>query len=194
MKINKQTVLQQHTMSKEEITKKICQDCWEYFKTVLDIVREPILILDKNLNVVTANDSFLRMFQMESKDIEHKLVYKLNDGQWNIPSLHTLLEDILPKNLFFKGFEITHDFPFIGRKNMTVNARQINFSSENSIAELSSPIVFLAIEDTTAIMTVAETLTTHVKEVSSRNTARTHKLEMYIEKLEKEINEIKENL
>src|SRR5689334_3748764 len=80
-------------------------ESWTYIKTVVDIVREPVLILDKDLHVMVANDSFYRIFQVEAKDTQHKLVYDLGDGQWNIPALRKLLDEILPKNTFFKGFE-----------------------------------------------------------------------------------------
>ena len=68
----------------------------------MDIVREPVLILDKNLQVLAANDPFYRTFQVEAKDTEKKIVYELGNGQWDIPDLRKLLEDILPKNTFFK--------------------------------------------------------------------------------------------
>src|SRR3989338_74977 len=62
------------------------QESWTYIKTVVDVVREPILILDQDLRVMTANESFYRMFQVEPKDTENKVVYELGNGQWNIRS------------------------------------------------------------------------------------------------------------
>src|SRR5690606_28210977 len=99
---------------------------WVYIKSTVDVVREPVLILDKNLSVMAANESFYRLFQVEQKNTENKLVYELGNGQWDIPALRKLLEDILPKNTFFKGFEVSHEFPVIGHKNMLLNARQIH--------------------------------------------------------------------
>src|SRR3989338_924244 len=128
---------------------------WTYIKTVVDVVREPILILDKDLRVMAANDSFYRTFQVELKDTEKRIVYELGNGQWNIPALRKLLEDILPKNSFFKGFEVDHEFPFIGRKVMILNARQIHFK-EDAVSEQFPPIILLAIEDVTEMMVVAE--------------------------------------
>jgi len=172
-----------------DFVERLGKGCWAYVKTVVDIVREPILVLDKDLRVIAANESFYRMFQVEQKDTEGALVYELGNGQWNIPALRKLLEKILPKNTFFKDFEVTHEFPFIGLKAMILNARQIN-----SIPELFPSIIFLAIEDNTAMMAVAETLAVHVKDLASKNAERTWKLEMYIDKLEKEMIEIKEKL
>jgi len=180
-------------LSEDAFFERASKECWTYIKTVVDIVREPILILDKNLRVMAANDSFYRMFQVEAKDTEGTVVYELGNGQWNIPALRKLLEEILPKNTFFKGFEMTHDFPFIGRKAMILNARQIHFTG-NGLPELFPQIIFLAIEDGTPMMAVAETLAVHVKELASKNAERTWKLEMYIDSLEKEIEKIKEKL
>jgi len=105
------------------------EQSWTYIKTVVDVVREPILILDNKLRVMAANESFYRTFQVSAKDTEERIIYELGNGQWNIPGLRKLLEDILPKNSFFKEFEVTHIFPVIGRKVMILNARQIHFKS-----------------------------------------------------------------
>src|SRR3989344_9288270 len=163
---------------------------WTYIKTVVDIVREPILVLDKDLRGMAANESFYRTFQVESKDTEGKVVYELGNGQWNIPALRKLLEDILQKNTFFKGFEVTHEFPFIGQKVMILNAREIHFKDDD-VSEIFPPIILLAMEDVTEIMAMAETLATHAKELESRLTKHTKTLEVHIGKLEKEIEELK---
>lgn len=173
-----------------DLVEHLWEKSWTYIKTVVDVVREPVLILDQDLRVMAANDSFYRTFQVELKDTEGSIVYKLGNGQWNIPALRKLLEDILPKNTFFKGFEVDHEFPFIGRKIMILNARQIHFK-EDAVSEQLPPIILLAIEDVTHMMIVAETLATHAKEIEVKLTERTHKLEITIERLEKEIKEFK---
>ncbi len=165
------------------------EESWTYIKTVVDVVREPVLILDKNLRVMAANESFYRTFQVEPKDTEKKIVYDLGNGQWNIPALKKLLEDILPKNTFFKDFEVAHDFPVIGRKVMILNARQIHV--EEGSSGLFPPIILLAMEDVTEMMVVAETLASHANQLETKLTERTQNLEIHIGKLEKEINELK---
>ena len=160
---------------------------WTYIKTLVDVVREPVLILDKNFSVMAANESFYRTFQVEPKDTERKIVYELGNGQWNIPALRKLLEDILPKNTFFKGFEVAHEFPSIGRKVMILNARQIHVEEDATFP----PIILLAIEDVTEMMIVAETLASHTKRVETNLTERTNRLEDHIGKLEKEIKGLK---
>src|SRR4051812_29380380 len=81
-----------------DINSQLWEKSWTYIKSVVDVVREPVLILDKDLKVMTANESFYRAFQVESADTEKKNVYELGNGQWNIPALRKLLEDILPQN------------------------------------------------------------------------------------------------
>ena len=179
-----------HLSTGSDFTKRVLDESWAYIKTVVDIVREPILILDKDLRIRGANESFYRTFQVEPKDTESKIVYEIGNGQWNIPSLRKLLEDILPKNTFFKGFEVTHVFPFIGRKVMILNARQIYFD-ESGTSELFPSIILLAIEDVTDMMVVAETLATHANQTEARYTARTQKLESQVKKLEKQIVALK---
>jgi PAS domain-containing protein len=67
---------------------------WAYIKTIVDTATEPFLVLDKDLCVLAANRSYYKLFQVEIKDTEHKYVYELGDGEWNLPALKTLLLDI----------------------------------------------------------------------------------------------------
>lgn len=177
-------------ITEDDFVERLWQESWAYIKTIVDIVREPILILDKDLRVMAANESFCRIFQVESKDTESKIVYELGNGQWNIPALRKLLEDILPKNTFFNGFEVSHEFPFIGKKIMILNSRQIHFK-ENSTSKLFPPIILLAMEDVTEIMVVAETFASHTNQLQDRLIKKSHKLELNIEKLKKEIEKLK---
>jgi hypothetical protein len=172
---------------------KIWERSWSYIKTVVDVVREPVLVLDKDFKVLVANEPFYRTFHVEPADTESKVVYELGDGQWNIPALKKLLEDILPKNTFFKGFEVVHDFPFIGHKVMVLNARQIHLSKEEGSSEKFPPIILLAIEDITDMMIIAETLVGHTKQLEDKFLERTQKLEEYVKKLEKEVHGLKNN-
>lgn len=164
------------------------EESWTYIKTVVDIVREPILVLDKDLRVMAANESFYRTFQVEANDTEGNIIYNLGNGQWNISALKKLLEDILPKNTFFKGFEVTHEFPVIGRKVMILNARRIY--KEDSSGRFP-PIILLAMEDVTDMMVIAETLANHTNEREIVFTEQTKRLEASIQKLEKEMSELK---
>jgi len=166
------------------------EESWTYIKTVVDVIHEPVLILDKNLFVLAANEPFYKMFQVEPKDTEKKIVYELGNGQWNIVKLRKLLEDILPKNSFFKGFEVTHKFPFIGEKTMILNARQIHIKRK-STTEITPAIILLAIEDVTDMMNVAKMLADHTNKFEADVYGRTKKLEINIVELKKEIQTLK---
>ncbi len=174
----------------EDFFGKLWDESWIYIKTMVDVVHEPVLILDKNFCVMAANDPFYRMFQVEKDDTEGTVVYKLGDGQWNIPALKELLENILPNNTFFNGFEVTHVFPTIGRKVMLLNARQIHYHKDSE-SKFFPPIILLAIEDITEIMSVAETLAGRVHEFDAMYNERTEKLEVLVARLEKEVSKIK---
>lgn len=181
-----------------EFFERLWEKSWTYIRTVVDVVREPVLVLDKDFRVIAANDPFYRTFQVEPTETENKIIYELGNGQWDIPALRKLLEDILPKNSFFKGFEVTHEFLFIGQKVMILNARQIYLEEETFLKghgplELNQHIILLAIEDITEMMAVAETLAKHTKKFEDELTERTAKMENRIEKLRDEIEELKKH-
>jgi signal transduction histidine kinase/CheY-like chemotaxis protein len=113
-----------------------------YAQDVVDTVREPLLILDSSLRVHSANRAFYQTFHVSSEETENRLIYELGNGQWDIPALRTLLEDIVPKSSVFNDFELEHDFPVIGRRGMLLNARKLR---QGSHAEL----LVLAMEDVT---------------------------------------------
>lgn len=186
-----QAKAQQGVAIPPEFVERVWEESWTYIKTVVDIVREPILILDKDLRVMAANNCFYQTFQVEHGDTEGRVVYDLGNGQWDIPALRKLLEDILPKNTFFKGFEVEHNFPFIGRKVMILNARQIHFK-EDSSTKLFPPTIFLAMEDVTDMMAVAETLAGHAKQFEAKLTERTQRLEVQIGALSIELDKLRQ--
>jgi hypothetical protein len=190
MRKNKKRIKPLSIPAPADIALRAWGESWRYIKTVIDVVREPVLILDKDFRVMAANESFYQTFQVEQKDTASKVVYELGNGQWNIPALRKLLEDILPQNTFFKGFEVIHEFPVIGRKVMILNARRIHFK-ENKDADLFPPIILLAIEDMTEMMVVAEVLAGHADQHDAKIALRTAQLETHIRTLEKEMNELK---
>jgi PAS domain S-box-containing protein len=115
----------------------------EYAESIIDTVREPLIVLDQDLRVVTASRSFYEFFKVKPEDIVGQLIYDLGNKQWDIPKLRELLETILPEKATFDNYEVEHDFATIGRRIMLLNARQIKrvFGKER--------IILLAIEDIT---------------------------------------------
>src|ERR1039458_4394708 len=97
----------------------------DYAKAIVEMVA-PLLVLDQDLRVRTANDSFHKHFHVSQAQTENCLVYELGNGQWNIPKLRTFLEDVLPQHSSFKDFEVTHKFETIGRRTMLLSGRQVD--------------------------------------------------------------------
>src|SRR5580765_7881043 len=122
--------------------KPAVEDIQNFAQNIVDTVREPLLILDATLRVRSANRAFYQTFHVSSEETEGRLIYELGNGQWDIPDLRTLLEDIVPKSSVFSDFELEHDFPAIGRRVMLLNARQL-------LAGSHGELLVLAMEDVT---------------------------------------------
>ena len=118
------------------------EDIQNYAQNIVDTVREPLLILDTTLRVRSANRAFYQTFRVSSEETENRLIYELGNGQWDIPDLRTLLEDIIPKSSVFNDFELEHTFPVIGRRVMLLNARKLQAGSHGEL-------LVLAMEDVT---------------------------------------------
>jgi len=134
-------------LAMEDVTEKrraqhLLEQIEAYAQDVVDTVREPLLILDSSLRVHSANGAFYQTFHVSAEETENQLIYELGNGQWDIPDLRTLLEDIVPTSSVFNDFELEHDFPVIGRRVMLLNARKLR---QGSHAEL----LVLAMEDVT---------------------------------------------
>ena len=112
-------------------------------EAIVDSVREPLVVLDRDLRVIAASRSFYRTFAVERRNTQGRKLYLLGDGQWNIPALRTVLEDIIPKHRTVETYEVEHEFPTIGRRIMLLNARQV-FDEDGTGSAL-----LLAIEDVT---------------------------------------------
>ena len=115
----------------------------EYAESIIDTVREPLMVLDQELRVVSVSRSFYGVFKVKPEETVGQLIYDLGNKQWDIPKLRELLETILPQKAFFDNYEVVHDFATIGRRIMLLNARQI----ERGIGK--AQIILLAIEDIT---------------------------------------------
>jgi len=112
-------------------------------QAIVDTVRDPQLVLDQNLHVVTANRAFHRMFRMSRQDIQGRPVYQLGDGQWDIPELREMLTDVAPQHAAMEAYEVERDFPGIGRRSMLLNAREVFKHGD------ARKLILLAIEDVT---------------------------------------------
>ncbi len=130
-------------ISKRMQAEAAIQEARDYAESIVNTVREPLLVLDGSLKVVSASRTFYQNFKVEEADTIGRHIYELGQRQWNIPKLRELLETILPRDKVFDGFEVEHEFPVIGKRKMLLNARRI--SGKEGGVEL----ILLAIEDVT---------------------------------------------
>ena len=115
----------------------------EYAESIVETVREPMIVLDSELKVLRANQSFYDIFKVSPEETIGYFIYNLGNRQWDIPQLRILLEEILPQETVLNGYEVDHDFLNIGRKTILLNARQIYRK------DVGSHIILLAMEDIT---------------------------------------------
>jgi len=110
---------------------------------IVDTIRQPLLVLDRDLRVVAASRAFCTTFILAIDDILGQPLYELGDGEWNIPSLRLLLGQIIPQQGAMENYEVEHDFRSVGRRTMLLNAREIFYEGG------SQANIFLSIEDVT---------------------------------------------
>jgi two-component system CheB/CheR fusion protein len=143
----------------------------DFAEAIVETVREPLVTLDQNLEVMKANKAFYDTFHAAPEQTEGRLIYDLGNGQWNIPKLRELLENILPAHATFRDFEVTHEFEHVGRKVMLLNASEI--FNPNAQART----ILLAIEDVTERKQAEEALRTTNAELQHFAYALTHDLQ-----------------
>jgi len=133
----------QQDMIEPKYAERAVQEAREYAESIVETVREPLVVLDTNLRVISVNHSFYQTFKVTPEDTKGRLIYDLGNRQWNISKLRVLLEEIIPRDNQFQNFEVDHEFPTIGRKIMLLNARQIYSRG------IGVHMILLAIEDIT---------------------------------------------
>lgn len=163
----------------------------EDFEKLLISIQEPMLMVDSDLKVVKANQPFYRAFNIGPMDTEGLLIYDVGQGQWNIPKLRKMFDEIIPEKTKVKGFELEHDFGSLGWKILQINARRIFRESDKT------RLILLAIEDITAREFYRQNLEELVKKRTAelclaRNDAEQKRL--IAETSFKEIEKLKEQL
>ena len=156
----------------------------EIFNRILGSIREPLVVLDSDLKVAKANQSFYRTFNVKPEHTEGVLIYDLGNRQWDIPKLKELLEEILPQNKSFNDFEVEHNFETIGPKIMHLNARRI-YDEANQ-----TQLILLAIED----VTDREYYKRHLEEMVAARTAELKAARLEAETALDEIKRLKMQL
>jgi two-component system CheB/CheR fusion protein len=122
---------------------EVGQEAREYAESIVDTIREPLVVLDADLNVLSASRSFYQTFRVTPEETVGCYLYNLGDRQWDIPRLRELLETILPQNTSFENFEMEHNFRVIGCRKILLNARRIAGKTGET------QLILLAMEDVT---------------------------------------------
>lgn len=120
---------------------RLLKESEEYLGSIVQTVRECLIVLDKEMRVISVNDHFEKTFKVSAVETEHKTIYELGNGQWDIPRLKEMLENVLPSNNPVEDFLVEHDYPHIGKKVMLVNAYRVEFEGQYKDR------ILLAIED-----------------------------------------------
>jgi PAS domain S-box-containing protein len=142
-------------------------DSLAYAQAVLATLRHKFLVLGSDLRVKSANANFYRTFQVSEEETVGRSIYDLGRGQWNIPRLRTLLEEILPLKNSFEDFEVAHEFPRVGHRILMLNARQLQQDGG------SDGLILLSMEDITERRTAEAII--HESEVRYRRLFQTAK-------------------
>lgn len=163
-------------------------ESYNFSEAVADTMHEPMLILDKHLQVKSANKAFYRKFHLMQVATEGVLLYELSNQQWDIPDLRQLLDNILKKNTHFHEHEITYTFPETGKKSMLLNARPIMQKTQNE------QLILLTFTETSSILKKQKSSN---KELEKIITERTKALEksystvkeknLFLEKVNKDL-------
>jgi PAS domain S-box-containing protein len=118
-------------------------DARAYAQSIVDTVREPLLVLDGELRVKSASRSFYRTFGVTREETENRPIYDLGDRQWDIADLRNRLAEILPRNTTLSDYEVAQTFPGIGHRVMLLSARRLYREGNHT------GLILLTIEDVT---------------------------------------------
>jgi two-component system CheB/CheR fusion protein len=135
-----------------DVAAEVLHEARLYAEAIVDTMREPLLVLDADLHVQSANRSFYQMFGITPDQAMGRPLYQLGDGEWDIPGLRAWLRDILPGSPVLIGFEVEHEFSKIGRRSMLLNARTLRRGGGRP------DLILVAIDDVTESRRAQEAL------------------------------------
>jgi len=133
----------EETEKKVQDRTKMFKESEQYLSSIVETIRESLIVLDKDYTILSANQHFLNTFKVSLNDTKGKQLYELGNGQWNIPELRKMMVEILPTNNPVLDYEVEYDFPYIGTKLMLLNAHRVELEGQYKDR------ILLAIEDIT---------------------------------------------
>ena len=162
---------------------QLATEAQDYAMSIVDTVREPLVVLDDKLRVKSASKAFFDKFAVSAEETLWRSLYDLGDRQWDIPDLRKLLAEVLPESKKIEDYEVEHEFAKLGRRTMLLNGRRVEQRDGKE------PLLLLAIEDVTERKRAEETLRTHAEELS-RLARGTVGRELRMIEMKKEVNEL----
>src|SRR6476646_9889451 len=112
-------------VSEERAARKESKRNWDLTQSIVDTIRDPLVVLEHDMTIVTASKAFLTMFGITEAQTRGRRLADLGQHQWDVPALRHLMEKVLPENKPFESFEIEDTFPGLGRRVINLNARKI---------------------------------------------------------------------
>lgn len=162
----------------------LLNESYEFSEAIISTVHEPMIILDKDLRIKSANKSFYKNFLVNEAGTEGELLYELGNKQWDIPILRELLEGVIRKNYPFENYEVRHTFPEIGEKIMLLNANQL-------VQKIHGvQLILLAINDVTQRSLQQNIEKEHLKKDISESKSYNQKLEIAVEERTGELGKV----
>jgi two-component system CheB/CheR fusion protein len=104
---------------------ELVQEARELAESIINTIREPILVLDNKLKIMSTNKAFCDLFHVTIKETVGQKLYELGNHQWDVPALRTILETILPQKKVLNDYLVEHNFPGIGQRKILLNGRCI---------------------------------------------------------------------
>ncbi len=125
-------VLAIEDVSSERAAREDSRRNWQLTQSIVDTIRDPLVVLEQDMTILTASKAFLTMFGITQADARGRRVSELGQHQWDVPALRHLMEKVLPENKPIESFEIEDDFPGLGRRVFNLNARKISQPGNHS--------------------------------------------------------------
>jgi two-component system CheB/CheR fusion protein len=163
---------------------QIIEEARAYAENIVETIREPLIVLDTDLKIISANKSFYQTFKVDHKETEGRFIYDLGNRQWDIPKLRQLLGDILTKKTTVDGYEIEHKFETIGQKAMLFNARRLT----------NMHMILITIDDITEHKRLEEELKNDTEMKSKFTSMVSHELRSPLGSIKEGINLVLEGL
>ncbi len=171
-----------NTLKKITIYTTTIEEERKYAEDIVNTVQYPLVLLDSELKIISANLSFYKTFKVESNKTVGKTLFEIGDQQWDILELRNLLEDVKKKELFLNNFEVEQNFPKIGHKIMLLNATQVYSEGKK--------IFLLSIEDITQRKEFEQKLKKHATEIEIANKSKSYFLANMSHELRTPLNAI----